>query len=202
MINNLAYSHKEDWRETLTDGQLLIHFLKTKADEEIVTKKSGEKGSEGAVTRRDPSCTYVQVPGRIPWRLWTQRHFGGWEWDVGESTKKWAQANPFLLFEDRTANRQMFTPQAKKAKESSLKQLNKLSEKKQGSQWGLEPQSNASWAPAAWLVSILLKLEWNFPDEGLRLQTQSSWLCHFSILFYFGFFLRVFKNKLYFLHHF
>lgn len=69
MTNNLAYSHKQDWRETLTDGQLLIRFLKTKADEVIVTKKSGEEGPEGTVTRRDPSCTYVQVPGRLPWRL-------------------------------------------------------------------------------------------------------------------------------------
>ena len=34
-----------------------------------------------------------------------------------------------------------------------------------------------------WLVSVLLKLERNLPEEGPRLQTQRSGLCHCSVLY-------------------
>ena len=47
MISDLAYNHKEDGRETIIDGQLSIHFPKTKAGEVIVMEKSGRQVQRG-----------------------------------------------------------------------------------------------------------------------------------------------------------
>ena len=65
MINDLAYNHKEDGRETVIDGQLSISFPKTKAGEVIVMEKSGEEGPEGTVTGRDPKGPSVHMPSGI-----------------------------------------------------------------------------------------------------------------------------------------
>lgn len=139
--------------------------------------KSGGKRSRGDCTQNSLQTTHLGARG-LPQRLGSQTHLG--MGDVGGLSKSWALTTPFLPFEHRRDNRQIFTPQAKK---QSIRHWGnwQIAWEVAGQLGRAGAQSSAFWGPSGMACFCPAHAGVTTSKRGL-LYKQTSQLCHGNIL--------------------